>query len=426
MNPSELGKRYDDAIVRLEEAAGARLAGTLGSAEHVDERVARQVIGELVGRIGGLGGEGDEVLEAIANAAFDDLYRLGPLEELLEDTRFTEIMVNAPDDVRVEMDGVIYRTDAHFRDDDHVLGVCTRLAVDDDRHCDKATPICDCTLHRRGASFDGSRVNLTIPPVVVDHPLIDIRKFRQDVLTPKALIDLGTMDERCGDLLEALVLARMNIIVIGGTGSGKTTTLNVISSYIPDSQRIATIEDTVELKLAKDQVIRHQTRQRSIEGTGEITIHDLVKNSLRERPDRIVVGECRDGAAFEMLQAMSTGHDGSLATIHANNARDALSRLQMMVQMSDAAGNMNPESIMRVITSAVDIIVEVRRWPDGHRRIAEVVEVCGMEGDTPTLEPLIGYDEASDSWISRGARLTPGHRARFRTNGVPVNEGWWS
>ena len=201
MNPSELGKRYDDAIVRLEEAAGARLAGTLGSAEHVDERVARQVIGELVGRIGGLGGEGDEVLEAIANAAFDDLYRLGPLEELLEDTRFTEIMVNAPDDVRVEMDGVIYRTDAHFRDDDHVLGVCTRLAVDDDRHCDKATPICDCTLHRRGASFDGSRVNLTIPPVAVDHPLIDIRKFRQDVLTPKALIDLGTMDERCGDLL---------------------------------------------------------------------------------------------------------------------------------------------------------------------------------------------------------------------------------
>ena len=425
MLPSELDWGLDGAITSIADNAGSRLAGSLGSAEHVDEQVAMRVITSVANRTPELASESDEVVDTVIRAVFNDLYRLGPLEELLADERFTEIMVNAPDDVRVEMGGKIYKTDVHFRDDAHVLACCTRLANDDDRHCDKATPICDCTLHREGASFDGCRVNLTIPPVAVDHPLIDIRKFRKDVLTPEALIRLGTMDQRCSDILQALVLARMNIIVIGGTGTGKTTTLNVISNYIPDSERIVTVEDTVELKLAKDHVCRMHTRQRSIEGTGEITVHDLVVNALRQRPDRIVVGECRGGEAFEMLQAMSTGHDGSLTTIHANNARDALSRLQMMVQMSEAAGNMDPASIMKVITSAVDVIVDVRRWPNGQRRIAEIVEVCGMEGATPTLEPLVSFNPSTQSWVAHGARLTPDHRARFSANGVTVDEGWW-
>ena len=425
MLPSELDRGLDAIIATIAANAGSRLAGTLGSAEHVDEQVAMRVITSVANRTPELADEDGETVDTVIRAVFDDLYRLGPLEELLADERFTEIMVNAPDDVRVEMGGKNYRTDVHFRDDDRVLACCTRLATEDDRHCDKATPECTCTLHREGATFDGCRVTLTIPPVAVDHPLINIRKFRHDVLTPEALIRLGTMDQRCSDILRALVQARMNVIVIGGTGTGKTTTLNVISNYIPDGERIVTIEDTVELKLAKDHVCRLQTRQRSIEGTGEITVHDLVVHALRMRPDRIVVGECRGGEAFEMLQAMSTGHDGSLTTIHANNSRDALSRLQMMVQMADAAGNMGPESIMKVITSAVDVIVDVRRWPSGQRRVAEIVEVCGMEGATPTLEPLVSYDPSSETWVAPGARLTPEHRARFQANGVPVDEGWW-
>lgn len=420
-----LGREYDPAVSQICKIAQKRFAGIQGQGQRTSEETALPIVRDLAHKSAFLRGEDEDTIDLVVKAAMDDLFRLGPIEELLADERFTEVMVNGPADVRVEMSGKIYRTDVHFRDDAHILQVVNRLATDDDKHCDKATPICNCTLHRKGASFDGSRVNLTICPAAVDHPTIDVRKFRSDVLTPEKLMDFGTMDERCSEILRALILARMNIIVMGGTGSGKTTTLNALSNYIPDSDRIITVEDTVELKIAKSHVVRLATRQKSAEGAGEITIHDLIIDTLRMRPDRIIVGECRGEEAFEMLQAMSTGHDGSLTTIHANDARHALSRLQMMIQMSESARNMDPAAIMKVVTDAVDIIVHVKRWPDGHRRIAEIVEVCGMQGNVPTVGNLIEYDEKTDTWKASGERLTPKHRERFASNGVAIDEDWW-
>lgn len=420
-----LGREYDPAVSQICKIAQKRFAGIQGQGQRTSEETALPIVRDLAHKSAFLRGEDEDTIDLVVKAAMDDLFRLGPIEELLADERFTEVMVNGPSDVRVEMSGKIYRTDAHFRDDAHILQIVNRLATDDDKHCDKATPICNCTLHRKGASFDGSRVNLTICPAAVDHPTIDVRKFRNDVLTPEKLMDFGTMDERCSEIMHALILARMNIVVVGGTGSGKTTTLNALSNYIPDSDRIITVEDTVELKIAKSHVVRLATRQKSAEGAGEITIHDLIIDTLRMRPDRIIVGECRGEEAFEMLQAMSTGHDGSLTTIHANDARHALSRLQMMIQMSESARNMDPAAIMKVVTDAVDIIIHVKRWPDGHRRIAEIVEVCGMQGNVPTVGNLIEYDEKTDAWKASGERLTPKHRERFASNGVAINEDWW-
>ena len=421
-----LGREYDRAVRQVGIVAQKRFASDLGRGGRVDDAAARQVVADIANRSSYLQGEDDDTIEAVVDAAMDDLFRLGPLEELLAEPDFTEIMVNAPNDVRVEYQGRIRKTDVRFRNDEHILQIVNKLSSDDDKHCDKATPICNCTLHRKGTIFDGSRVNLTIPPAAVDHPTIDIRKFRNDVLTPKALLDFGTMDLRCARLLRALIRARMNIVVMGGTGSGKTTTLNALSTYIPNSDRIITVEDTVELKLNKDHVVRLATRQKSNEGTGEITIHDLIIDTLRMRPDRIIVGECRGEEAFEMLQAMSTGHDGSLTTIHANNAREALSRLQMLIQMSPSAGNMDPAAIMKIITDAVDIIVHVKRWPNGQRRIAEITEVCGMEGAVPTTADLVTFDESSAAWVASGERLTPSHRERFESNGVRINPKWFA
>lgn len=420
-----LERKYDAVVAQIGAVAQRGLAGAQGAGQRTDEAGALALVQDVVARNLVVRGEPEEVRGAVAQAVMDDLFRLGPLEELLADERFTEIMVNAPSDVRVEMGGKIYRTDVRFRSDEHILQVVNRLAAEDDKHCDKATPICDCTLHRKGAAFDGSRVNLTICPVAVDHPTINIRKFRNDVLTPERLIETGTMDGRCAEVLEALIKSRMNIVVMGGTGSGKTTTLNALSNYIPDSERIITVEDTVELKIQKSDVTRLQTRQRSAEGAGEITMHDLIIDTLRKRPDRIIVGECRGEEAFEMLQAMSTGHDGSLTTLHANDARHALSRLQMMIQMSESARNMDPEAIMKVVTDAVDIIVHVKRWPNGRRRISEIVEVCGMQGSVPTTGTLVRYDEAAGAWRPGGERLNPRHRERFASNGIEIDESWW-
>ena len=292
--------------------------------------------------------------------------------------------------------------------------------------------MCDCKLRRRGASFDGSRVNAVWRPIAVDHPTLDIRKFRNDLLTPEALIGMDTMDEKIADFLRALVEARMNIIISGGTGSGKTTLLNAVSNFIPNDQRIITIEDTAELNLAKDHVIRLEGRQANSEGAGLITIRQLVRNTLRMRPDRIVVGECRGAESFDMLQAMGTGHDGSLTTLHANDARRALGRLEMMMQMSEEGAGMPNRSIRQFISDAVDFIVQTRRFRDGSRRITEVVEVCGMQGDVITTGNIFKFQEEGmvdgriqGSFVPGGDRMMRSHIVRFENAGIPVNDSWF-
>lgn len=260
----------------------------------------------------------DDAYQEVLRAAINDLYYFGPLEDLLYDESLSEIMVNGPESVWVERSGRLMLTDVCFEDDDHVKFTIDRIAAGMNRRCDEASPLCDCTIVRPGTPFNGSRVNAVLKGVAVDHHLINIRKFRKDALTPEALMANGSFDGRMLEIMRAIVQGRMSTIVAGGTGSGKTTLLNAISLYIPPEERIITIEDTPELCLNQPHVARMETRDANVEGKGRIDYRDLVTNALRQRPDRIIVGECRDAAAFDMLQAMTTGHDGSLTTIHAD------------------------------------------------------------------------------------------------------------
>lgn len=433
-----LDPRWDELALEVQrrtaEALQARAAGE--ASEGWD--AAYDVALGLARTAPALAGAGDSLAGDLATNVADDMYLLGPLEDLLAAPEVSEIMVNAPDDVRVEVEGRIGRTSYRFRDDAHVMRIIQRICEADNRRCDNTNPMCDCTLHRPGAAFDGSRVNAVAKPIAVDHPLLDIRKFSCDTLSVSDLERLGTLDARTASLLEALVLARMNIVVMGGTGSGKTTLLNVMSDFIPDDQRIITVEDTAELSLHKSHVLRMEARQANTEGAGAVTIRQIIVNNLRQRPDRIIVGECRGAEAFDMLQAMGTGHDGSITTIHANDARSAISRLQMMVQMSEAGAQLPQSAIMQVICSAVDFVVCVRRFPDGSRKVSEVVEVQGMQDDghgraVATMAPIVrysvdGYDSAGrvrGGFVATGERLSAEHLARFAVNGVTVDPSWF-
>ena len=326
-----------------------------------------------------------DVRERLFEEVVAEIVGFGPLEPLLADESITEILVNGPNNVYIERGGKLIKTSIRFDDDDHVRRIIDRIISPIGRRCDESSPMVDARLP------DGSRFNAVIPPISLVGPCMSIRKFPKLRLTMDDLIRFGTLTPQVAEFLRACVLARLNIIVAGGTGSGKTTLLNILSSYIPEDERIITIEDAAELKLHQEHVVTLETRKPNIEGKGAITIRDLVINALRMRPDRIVVGECRGAEALDMLQAMNTGHDGSLTTLHANSPRDALSRLETMVMM---AGMELPHKAIRdQIASAIDLIIFVERMRDGSRKVTYVTEVQGMEGDTIILQDIFLFEQ---------------------------------
>jgi pilus assembly protein CpaF len=321
----------------------------------------------------------------IKEELLDEIIGFGPITALLEDKNITEIMVNGPEHVYIEKSGKLVLTDAKFKNDNHVMHVIKKIVAPIGRRIDESSPMVDARLQ------NGSRVNAIIPPLAIDGPSITIRKFAEDPFTVEDLINFGTINSKMAELLRYCVEGRLNIVVSGGTGSGKTTTLNVLSSFIPNDERIVTIEDAAELQLSQEHIVRLETRPVNMEGKGEVTIRDLVKNSLRMRPDRIIVGEVRSGEALDMLQAMNTGHDGSLTTGHANSPRDVLSRIETMVLMSGM--NLPVKAIRDQIASAIDLIIQQSRLMDGSRKITYITEVQGMEGDVIILQDIFKFDQ---------------------------------
>jgi pilus assembly protein CpaF len=334
----------------------------------------------------------------IAQEVADEILGHGPLEPLLRDGEITEIMVNGPDDIFVERDGKIFPVDARFTSETHLRRTIDKIVGRVGRRIDESSPMVDARL------ADGSRVNAVIAPIALDGSILTIRKFSPDPFTDRDLIAFGTLTPQVRDFLRACILGRRNVVISGGTGSGKTTLLNVLSSFIPNDERIITVEDAAELQLRQRHVLRLEARPSNTEGTGAISIRELVKNALRMRPDRIVVGEVRDGAALDMLQAMNTGHDGSLTTVHANSPRDSLSRMETMVLM--AGIELPVRAIRDQVASAVDLIVQQARLKDGSRRVVAITEVEGMESDIITLQDLFTFDygagrDASGRFLGR-------------------------
>lgn len=325
--------------------------------------------------------EHNRIIETIIN----EILGLGALESLLQDPSVNEVMVNGPKQIYIEREGKLVLTDVTFKDDDEVMHIIERIIAPLGRRCDESMPYVDARLK------DGSRVHAIIPPLALNGPTVTIRKFSKDPFQIADLIRFGSLTQSMANFIEACVKARLNIVVAGGTGSGKTTTLNVLSSFIPDGERIITVEDAAELQLRQDHVVRLETRPPNVEGKGAVTIRDLVRCCLRMRPERIVVGECRGGEALDMLQAMNTGHDGSLTTAHANTPRDTLSRLETMVMM--AGMDLPSKAIREQIASAIHLIVQQNRLQDGSRRITNITEVQGMEGDTIILQNIFIFDQ---------------------------------
>lgn len=313
----------------------------------------------------------------------DEVLGLGPLEPLLADATISDILVNGPNNVYIERSGLLEETDVEFADTAHLLNIIDRIVSSVGRRVDESSPMVDARLR------DGSRVNVIIPPLALDGPMMSIRRFGVDMLTMERLIELGSLSSSIARLLEAIVKARLNVLISGGTGSGKTTLLNILSSYIPFRERIVSIEDSAELQLRQPHVVRLETRPPNIEHKGEVSQRDLVRNSLRMRPDRIVIGEVRGAESLDMLQAMNTGHDGSLTTIHANSPRDALGRVENMVMMTGI--EFPPRSLRSQIASALDVVVQVERQEDGTRRVISVQEINGMEGDIVTMSEIFTF-----------------------------------
>ena len=370
----------------LLEALGPQLYDARLSAAELEQRV-RQTLQEVLA-----GGEVPLTANDRARLTLeiaDDILGYGPIEPLLRDPEVTEIMVNGPDVTYVERGGRLFEVDAHFNDEAHLRRTIDKIVGRVGRRVDESTPMVDARLP------DGSRINAIIPPLAVDGSLLTVRKFSAEPLTIEDLVEYGTLTRGVADFLRACVAGRLNTIVSGGTGAGKTTTLNVLSSFIPEDERIITIEDAAELQMPQQHVLRLEARPANIEGRGEVRIRELVRNALRMRPDRIVVGEVRDAAALDMLQAMNTGHDGSISTVHANGPRDSLSRLETMVLM--AGVDLPVRAIREQVASAVDLIVHQARFRDGSRRITHVTEVVGIEGEVITLQDVFVFDSRAGS-----------------------------
>jgi pilus assembly protein CpaF len=347
--------------------------------------------------------EKDRVIEEV----LDEVFGLGPLEPLLQDPTISDILVTTPRLVYVEQAGKLHRTPVQFKDNAHLLRIIEKVVAQVGRRVDESQPLVDARLP------DGSRVNAAVPPVAVDGPLLSIRRFGRHALSGADLVRNLTLTEGMRQLLEASIKARLNILVSGGTGSGKTTLLNALSSYIPEDERIVTIEDAAELRMQQTHVARMETRPPNIEGQGAIRIRELVINALRMRPDRIIVGEVRGEEALDMLQAMNTGHDGSLTTVHSNNPRDAVGRLEVMVGMANA--NMGVRAIRQQVASAVDLLVHVARFSDGSRRVTYVTEVTGMEGEQVSLQDLFVFNKQglSETGQVKGCFRATGIRPKF-------------
>jgi pilus assembly protein CpaF len=320
------------------------------------------------------------VRKILIKLIIDEVLGLGPLETLLEDPSIADILVNRFDSIYVERHGKLEKVAVQFYDDKHLLNIIDRIVSNVGRRIDESSPMVDARLK------DGSRVNAIIPPLALDGPSLSIRRFTVDKLSAEQLIDFGSMSKEMGQLIKAVVIGKLNVLISGGTGSGKTTLLNILSSYIPDDERIITIEDSAELQLQQPHTVRLETRPANIEGKGEVSQRDLVKNCLRMRPDRIVIGEVRGAEAIDMLAAMNTGHEGSLTTLHANNPRDALGRLENMICMGGF--EMPIHNIRAQISSAIDVVVQLQRQEDGCRRITSIQEVTGMEGDVITMSEI--------------------------------------
>jgi pilus assembly protein CpaF len=398
----------DDPLIKLKDRATSalfeRMGGRLNDASLSEEKLHALVRSELNRVV-----EDEPVplsaeqRQRLLHNVEDDVLGHGPLQRLLDDPSVTEIMVNGPDMVYIEQHGKLTRAPVHFTSEEHLRRVIERIVSRVGRRIDESSPLVDARL------ADGSRVNAVITPLAFSGSSLTIRKFSKDPFKINDLIGFGTLSPEMAELLRACVEARLNVIVSGGTGTGKTTLLNVLSSFIPEGERIVTIEDAVELQLQQEHVVRLESRPPNIEGKGEISIRELVRNSLRMRPDRIVVGEVRGGESLDMLQAMNTGHDGSLSTVHANSPRDAIARLETLVLM--AGMDLPLRAIREQIASAVDVIVQLSRLRDGTRRVTFVTEVQGMEGQTVTLQDAFVFDYAA------------GVDARGRFLGKPVPTG---
>jgi pilus assembly protein CpaF len=384
----------------------------------VVEAAARAVISsEMPGVVGF---SRDELISAVC----DEILGYGPIEPLLQDPAVSEIMVNAPDTIYFEKDGRLYLSPIRFRDYNHITRIIERIIAPLGRRVDESSPMVDARLP------DGSRVNIIVPPVAPKSPTITIRKFRADKMTMDDLVGVGAMTHELAEFLRATVQAKLNIIVSGGTGSGKTTLLNALSGYIPDTERIVTIEDPTELRLQQSHVVTLEARPPSLEGRGEVSQRDLVRNSLRMRPDRIIIGEVRGNEAFDMMQAMNTGHEGSISTVHANTPRDALARIENMILMANL--DLPSRAIREQIASALHVIVQVSRFSDGSRRLTHISEVAGMEGQIVTMQDIFRFEqtgvdaEGRVKGVFRSTGIRPRFAERFESLGIQLAPGIFS